>query len=129
MAVMISAATPIAGRYSSSGLSFLLIISVSYVSELLFSELTLISSTLPTVFLLIITLLSDSFLPFSLTFLMFPSMPNVTINPVVPSPVPSAGLAKGYSNTVLNPQPAQTNPILDAAAGPKCNLIWAESEG
>lgn len=47
--------------------------------------------------------------------------------PVVPSPVPSAGLAKGYSNTVLNPQPAQTNPILDAAAGPKCNLIWAES--
>lgn len=48
-------------------------------------------------------------------------------NPVVPSPVPSAGLAKGYSNTVLNTQPAQSNPILDAAAGPKCNIVWVES--
>lgn len=48
-------------------------------------------------------------------------------NPVIPSPVPSAGLAKGYSNTVLNTQPAQSNPILDAAAGPKCNIVWVES--
>ena len=48
-------------------------------------------------------------------------------NPVVPSPVPSAGLAKGYSNTVLNTQPAQSNPILDVAAGPKCNIVWVES--
>lgn len=47
-------------------------------------------------------------------------------NPVVPSPVPSAGIAKGFSN-VLGSQNQQTqlNPIMDAAAGPKCNLIWA----
>ena len=48
-------------------------------------------------------------------------------NPVIPSPVPSAGLAKGYSNTVLNTQSAQSNPILGAAAGPKCNIVWVES--
>lgn len=48
-------------------------------------------------------------------------------NPVIPSPVPSAGLAKGYSNTVLNTQPAQTNPILDAVAGPRCNIEWVDN--
>ena len=59
---------------------------------------------------------------------------NFGINPapVIPTPVPSAGVAKGYS-TLPTVQPPQinpvgsTNPILDAAAGPKCNIIWVES--
>lgn len=51
-------------------------------------------------------------------------------NPVVPSPVPSAGAAKGFStlptvNTAVNPQPM--NPVMSAAAGPKCNIVWVES--
>lgn len=51
-------------------------------------------------------------------------------NPVVPSPVPSAGTAKGFSslptvNPVPNTQPM--NPVMSAAAGPKCNIVWVES--
>lgn len=59
---------------------------------------------------------------------------NFGINPapVIPTPVPSAGAAKGYSTlpTVQTPQInpiGTTNPILDAAAGPKCNIVWVES--
>ena len=54
------------------------------------------------------------------------------MKPIVPTPVPSAGAAKGFSN-VLSPQTSQfsqagaVNPILDSAAGPKCNLIWTDS--
>lgn len=54
----------------------------------------------------------------------------VSVPPVVPTPVPSAGAAKGFSslptvNTAINPQPV--NPIINAAAGPKCNIVWVES--
>lgn len=48
-------------------------------------------------------------------------------NPVIPTPIPSAGAAKGYSTMSSIPQMPQTNPILDAAAGPKCNIIWVDS--
>ena len=47
--------------------------------------------------------------------------------PVIPTPIPSAGAAKGYSTIPSIPQMPQTNPILDAAAGPKCNIIWVDS--
>lgn len=51
-------------------------------------------------------------------------------NPVLPTPVPSAGAAKGYStlpqvNPMPNAQPM--NPVMSAAAGPKCNIVWVES--
>lgn len=51
-------------------------------------------------------------------------------SPVLPTPVPSAGAAKGFStlttvNTAVNPQPM--NPVMSAAAGPKCNIVWVES--
>lgn len=52
-------------------------------------------------------------------------------NPVLPTPAPSAGSAKGFStlspaiSTPVNPQ--QLNPVLNAAAGPKCNIVWVES--
>ena len=51
-------------------------------------------------------------------------------NPVLPTPVPSAGTAKGFSslptvNPVPNTQPM--NPVMSAAAGPKCNIVWVES--
>ena len=54
----------------------------------------------------------------------------VSVPPVIPTPVPSAGAAKGFSslptvNPVPNPQPI--NPIISAAAGPKCNIVWVES--
>lgn len=54
----------------------------------------------------------------------------VTTSPVLPTPVPSAGTAKGFSslptvNPVPNTQPM--NPIMSAAAGPKCNIVWVES--
>jgi len=54
----------------------------------------------------------------------------VTTPPVLPTPVPSAGTAKGFSslptvNQVPNTQPM--NPIMSAAAGPKCNIVWVES--
>ncbi len=39
--------------------------------------------------------------------------------PVIPTPMPSAGIASNLNQT--------SNPILDAAAGPKCNIIWVES--
>ena len=39
--------------------------------------------------------------------------------PVIPTPVPSAGIHTGY-------QPAQTSPVLDAVAGPKCNIEWVD---
>lgn len=38
-------------------------------------------------------------------------------HPVLPTPVPSSGL----SSTIQNPG---TNPVLNAAAGPKCNIVW-----
>lgn len=60
------------------------------------------------------------------------SATNFGINPapVIPTPVPSAGAAKGFSslptvNPVSNTQPM--NPIMSAAAGPKCNIVWVES--
>jgi len=37
--------------------------------------------------------------------------------PVLPTPAPSSGL----SSTVQNPG---TNLVLNAAAGPKCNIVW-----
>lgn len=37
--------------------------------------------------------------------------------PVIPTPAPSSGL----SSTVQN---SATNPVLNAAAGPKCNIVW-----
>lgn len=60
------------------------------------------------------------------------STPNygVSVPPVIPTPVPSAGVAKGFStipqvSTAVNPQPI--NPVLNMAAGPKCNIVWVES--
>ena len=57
-------------------------------------------------------------------------MSTPTYSPVLPTPVPSAGVAKGFStmpqvSTVVNPQPM--NPVISAAAGPKCNIVWVES--
>lgn len=51
--------------------------------------------------------------------------------PVIPTPVPSAGMGNGFSNVLgqQNPQMnqgGQTNPILDAVAGPKCNIEWVD---
>ncbi len=51
-------------------------------------------------------------------------------NPVLPTPVPSAGTAKGFTslptvNPVPNTQPM--NPIMNATTGPKCNIVWVES--
>ena len=51
-------------------------------------------------------------------------------SPIIPTPVPSAGAAKGFStlptvNPVSSPQPM--NPVISAAAGPKCNIVWVES--
>ena len=40
--------------------------------------------------------------------------------PVLPTPAPSSGL----SSTVQNPA---TSPVLNAAAGPKCNIVWVNS--
>ena len=51
-------------------------------------------------------------------------------NPVLPTPVPSVGTAKGFSTLrQVNPMPnAQSmNPVMSAAAGPKCNIVWVES--
>lgn len=44
-------------------------------------------------------------------------------NPIIPTPIPSPGIAKGYSG-MMNQQ-SSVNPIIDAASGPKCNIIWA----
>ena len=50
---------------------------------------------------------------------------------VIPTPAPSAGAAAGYSN-LINPQTSQinpsgtVNPVLEAAAGPKCNIEWVD---
>lgn len=57
-------------------------------------------------------------------------MSTPTYSPVLPTPVPSAGVAKGFStmpqvSTAINPQPM--NPVISAAAGPKCNIVWVES--
>jgi len=57
-------------------------------------------------------------------------MSTPTYSPVIPTPVPSAGAAKGFStmpqvSTAINPQPM--NPVISAAAGPKCNIVWVES--
>ena len=49
------------------------------------------------------------------------------VNPVIPTPIPSAGAAKGYSTLPNLAQGTVTNPILDAAAGPKCNIVWIEN--
>lgn len=54
----------------------------------------------------------------------------VSVPPVIPTPVPSAGAAKGFStmpqvSPAVNPQPM--NPVLNMAAGPKCNIVWVES--
>lgn len=54
------------------------------------------------------------------------STPNFGLNPVIPTPVPSAGAAKGYS-TLSALQTPQTNPVFDAVAGPKCNIVWVEN--
>ena len=49
------------------------------------------------------------------------------VPPVIPTPIPSAGTAKGFS-TLPNMAPgAVANPILDAVAGPKCNIVWVEN--
>lgn len=48
-------------------------------------------------------------------------------NPVIPTPIPSAGVAKGFSTIPNMAQGTVTNPILDAAAGPKCNVVWVEN--
>ena len=51
-------------------------------------------------------------------------------NPVLPTPVPSAGTAKGFSSLpTVNPVPTTQpmNPVMSAAAGPKCNIVWVES--
>ena len=48
-------------------------------------------------------------------------------NPVIPTPIPSAGAAKGFSTIPNMAQGTVTNPILDAAAGPKCNVVWVEN--
>lgn len=48
-------------------------------------------------------------------------------NPVIPTPIPSAGAAKGFSTIPNMAQGTVTNPILDAAAGPKCNIVWVEN--
>ncbi len=57
-------------------------------------------------------------------------MSTPTYSPVLPTPVPSAGAAKGFStmpavNPIASPQPM--NPVISAAAGPKCNIVWVES--
>lgn len=57
-------------------------------------------------------------------------MSTPTYSPVLPTPVPSAGAAKGFStmpavNPITSPQPM--NPVISAAAGPKCNIVWVES--
>ena len=57
-------------------------------------------------------------------------MSTPTYSPVLPTPVPSAGVAKGFStmpqvSTAVNPQPM--NPVISAVAGPKCNIVWVES--
>ena len=49
------------------------------------------------------------------------------VNPVIPTPIPSAGAAKGYSTLPNLAQGTVTNSILDAAAGPKCNIVWIEN--
>ena len=36
------------------------------------------------------------------------------------SPVPTAPVVPSFTS-------AQTNPVIDAAAGPKCNIIWVDS--
>lgn len=54
------------------------------------------------------------------------STPNY-VPPVIPTPVPSAGAAKGFSTMPNMAQVTPTNPILDAAIGPKCNVIWVEN--
>ena len=48
-------------------------------------------------------------------------------NPVIPTPIPSAGVAKSFSTIPNMAQGTVTNPILDAAAGPKCNIVWVEN--
>lgn len=48
-------------------------------------------------------------------------------NPVIPTPIPSAGAAKGLSTLPNWAQGTPTNPIIDAAAGPKCNIVWVEN--
>jgi len=47
--------------------------------------------------------------------------------PVLPTPIPSAGVAKGFSTIPNMTQGTVANPILDAAAGSKCNVIWVEN--
>lgn len=49
------------------------------------------------------------------------------VPPVIPTPIPSAGAAKGFSTMPNIAQGTVTNPILDAAAGPKCNVVWVEN--
>ena len=43
--------------------------------------------------------------------------------PVIPTPIPSNGLA----SSVTAPKAGMQNPILDAVAGPKCNIVWVEN--
>lgn len=53
-----------------------------------------------------------------------------TVSPVLPTPVPSAGAAKGFSTMptmTAAPNPQPINPVISAAAGPKCNIIWVKS--
>ena len=57
-------------------------------------------------------------------------MSTPTYSPILPTPVPSAGAAKGFStmpavNSITSPQPM--NPVISAAAGPKCNIVWVET--
>lgn len=54
------------------------------------------------------------------------STPNY-VPPVIPTPIPSAGAAKGFSTLPNMAAGTVTNPILDAAVGPKCNVVWVEN--
>ena len=48
-----------------------------------------------------------------------------TVSPVLPTPVPSAGTAKGFST--MPTVGTTVNPVMSAAAGPKCNIVWVEN--
>lgn len=55
------------------------------------------------------------------------SVTSAYTNPIIPTPIPSAGAAKGFSSLPNMAQGTVSNPILDAAAGPKCNIVWVEN--
>lgn len=56
----------------------------------------------------------------------------ITPAPVIPVASPSAGSAAGFSNLLAQQNQqvkpvVQTNPILDAVAGPRCNIEWVDN--